>query len=177
MTALSSFNLMQWIEDNRHLLKPPMLNKPIWRDSDFIVMILAGPILRADFHVNPYEELLYQLEGNMTLKVVEDGRVRDVPVPEGNMLLVPPRLPHSPQRPEPGSIGLVVERSRPGGALDAFEWYCDGCATRLHRGALHLSNFAVDRPKLFGEYDRLFGSAACPTCGAPAPRNVATVPA
>ena len=172
MNPLTSFNLMRWIEDNRHLLKPPMLNKPIWRDSDFIVMILAGPILRADFHVNPFEELLFQLKGDMTLKVVEDARVREVPISEGNMLLVPPRLPHSPQRPQPGSIGLVVERSRPAGRMDAFEWYCEGCATRLHRGELHLSNFAADRPALFADYDRRFGGRTCPSCGAPAPKNV-----
>jgi len=171
MSQLASFNLMRWIDDNRPLLKPPMLNKPIWRDRDFIVMILAGPILRNDFHVNPYEELFYQLEGDMSLKVVEDGRVRDIPIPQGNIFLLPPRVPHSPQRPVPGSIGLVVERNRSGDALDAFEWYCEGCGTRVHRGELRLADLGVERPKLFEAYYGDVARGACPGCGAPKPQR------
>ena len=173
MAGLASFNLMRWIADNRALLKPPMLNKPIWRDSDFTVMILAGPILRNDFHVNPFEEFFYQLEGNMSVKVVEDGAIREVPVAEGNVMLMPPRLPHSPQRPEAGSIGLVIERRRPAGMMDAFEWYCEGCATRLHRGEIHLSNFAAERDRLFEQYYGSIADGACPRCGAPNPKRIA----
>lgn len=171
MSQLASFNLMRWIDDNRPLLKPPMLNKPIWRDRDFIVMILAGPILRNDFHVNPYEELFYQLEGDMSLKVVEDGRVRDIPIPQGNIFLLPPRVPHSPQRPVPGSIGLVVERNRTGEAMDAFEWYCGSCGTRVHRGELRLANLATERPKLFESYYGDVARRACPNCGAANPQR------
>lgn len=170
MSKLAAFNLMGWIEDNRHLLKPPMLNKPIWRDGEFIVMILAGPIVRADYHVNPREEFFYQLKGNMTLKVIEDGAPRDVPIDEGGVLLLPPLVPHSPQRPEPGSIGLVVELARRDDEFDGFEWYCVNCAARVHRGELHLQNFQTDRPKLFDAY---YGSVAkdnCPNCGHANPR-------
>jgi len=171
MSRLASFNLMQWVDENRPLLKPPMLNKPIWRDRDFIVMILAGPILRNDYHVNPYEELFYQLEGDMSLKVVEDGRLREVPIPEGNIFLLPPRVPHSPQRPVPGSIGLVVERNRTGGVKDAFEWYCERCATRVHRGELELARLGTERPLLFDAYYGGVANGACPGCGAPNPKR------
>ncbi len=170
--ALASFNLMQWIEDNRDLLTPPMLNKPLWRDADFTVMILAGPILRNDFHVNPYEEFFYQLRGNMTLKVIEDGTHRDVPIAEGSVFLLPPRVPHSPQRPEPGSIGLVVERTRTGDALDAFEWYCEGCATRLYRDELRLAEFATARPRIFDRYYGTVAQGTCPDCGTPNPKRI-----
>jgi 3-hydroxyanthranilate 3,4-dioxygenase len=170
MTRLAAFNLMQWIEDNRDLLTPPMLNKPIWRDSQFIVMILAGPILRADYHVNPREEFFYQLKGNMILKVVEDGAIRDVPIDEGGVLLLPPCVPHSPQRPEPGSIGLVVEHARSAGELDGFEWYCARCATRVHRGVLHLNDFATERPRLFDAYYGKIAKGNCPGCSAPNPK-------
>ena len=172
MARLASFNLMQWIEDNREMLTPPMLNKPIWRDSDFTVMILAGPILRNDFHLNPYEEFFYQLKGNMSVKVVEDGKIREVPVPEGNVTLIPPRLPHSPQRPEPGSIGLVVERRRTGDAIDAFEWYCETCATRIHRGEVRMSDFATERNRLFDHYYGAVAAGACPNCGTPNPQRI-----
>lgn len=171
MAGLASFNLMQWIEDNRELLKPPMLNKPIWRDTDFTVIILAGPIVRNDYHVNPSEEFFYQLKGNMFVKVIEDGLIRDVPVAEGNIMLMPAGLPHSPQRPEPGSIGLVVECQRPEGATDAFEWYCENCVTPVHRGELLLKNFTTDRPRLFEHYYEEIAPGTCPDCGAPNPKR------
>lgn len=169
MSEVSAFNLMGWIEENRHLLKPPMLNKPVWRDRDFIVMILAGPIARNDYHVNPYEEFFYQLEGNMTLKVIEDGVPADVPITEGNVFLLPPLIPHSPQRPEAGSIGLVVERTRPTGQMDGFEWYCRKCTILLHRGELQLARFAEDRPPLFDHFYEDISPKGCPECGAPGP--------
>jgi 3-hydroxyanthranilate 3,4-dioxygenase len=169
---LASFNLMGWIDDNRHLLKPPMLNRPIWRDRDFIVMILAGPIVRTDYHVDPFEEFFYQLEGDMTLKVIEDGRLREVPIAEGDVLLLPPKLPHSPQRPVPGSIGLVVERTRPDHMPDRFEWYCEGCVTRIHRCEVHVNDFATRRDKLFEDYYGTIADGNCPGCGAPNPKRL-----
>lgn len=174
MAGLASFNLVQWIEDNRDLLKPPMLGKPIWRDRDFTVMILAGPIVRNDYHINPSEEFFYQLKGNMFVKVVEDGIIRDVPVDEGNVMLLPANIPHSPQRPEPGSIGLVVECQRPDGAADAFEWYCESCVTPVHRGELYLKNFTEDRPKLFDHYYNAIAPGDCPNCGTPNPKRLTT---
>ena len=172
MANLASFNLMQWIEDNRELLKPPMLNKPIWRDTDFTVIILAGPIVRNDFHVNPTEEFFYQLKGNMFVRVVEEGVIRDVPVDEGNIMLMPAGLPHSPQRPEPGSIGLVVECRRPEGVTDGFEWYCENCVTPVHRCDLLLENFGTERNRLFGQYYDQVAPGTCPNCGEPNPKRV-----
>ncbi|MDA0653137.1 MAG: 3-hydroxyanthranilate 3,4-dioxygenase [Proteobacteria bacterium] len=172
MTGLASFNLMQWIDDNRALLKPPMLNKPIWRDSDFTVIVLAGPIVRNDYHINPSEEFFYQLQGNMFVKIVEQGAIRDVPVDEGSVMLMPAGVPHSPQRPEPGSIGLVVECKRPEGAHDEFAWYCETCVTPVHRGELLLKNFATDRPRLFDHYYGTVAHGACPTCGEPNPKKI-----
>lgn len=177
MAQLTSFNLMQWVKDHRALLKPPMLNRPIWHDTDFVVMILAGPIVRNDYHVDRYEELFYQLEGDMTLKVVEEGRHAEVPIPEGNIFLLPPNVPHSPQRPQPGSIGLVVERRRPADVLDGFEWYCKRCATRLHRCELHVSDFPTHRDRLFDVYYETVAAGTCPNCGAPNPKRPAFQPA
>jgi len=173
MTKLASFNLKGWIDENRHLLKPPMLGKPVWRDRDFIVMILAGPIARNDYHINPYEEFFYQLEGNMTLKTVQDGAIKDIPIPEGNVFLLPSGIPHSPQRPEPGSIGLVVERYRGPGAADAFEWYCESCVTPVHHCELQLDDFVTERDRLFNEYyDGIAKNGVCPGCGEKMPGRV-----
>lgn len=172
MSQLASFNLMQWVDDNRHLLQPPVLNQTVYKDSDFIIMIVGGPNLRTDYHVDPYEEFFYQLEGNMVLKTVEDGKLRDVPIDAGNILLLPPGVPHSPQRPEPGSIGMVVERARPDGVLDAFEWYCANCATRIHRRDVQVRDIVADLPPVFEEYYGSVAEGVCPGCGAPNPKKL-----
>ena len=92
---LGSFNLMQWIKDNRAQLTPPMVNKPIWRDREFVVMILAGPITRADYHDDPFEEFFFQLKGNMVLKTIQNGKHEDIPVNEGGVFLMPAHLPRT----------------------------------------------------------------------------------
>ncbi|MPY70545.1 MAG: 3-hydroxyanthranilate 3,4-dioxygenase [Alphaproteobacteria bacterium] len=170
--ALASFNLMQWIEDNRALLRPPVLNRTLFTDSDFIVQIVGGPNVRTDYHDDPYEEFFYQLKGDIVLKVVEDGALRDVPIAEGNVLLLPPHVPHSPQRPDPESIGLVVERARPADVLDAFEWYCGACATRIWRREVHVADIVRDLPPVFEEYYGSVADGACPSCGAPNPKKI-----
>ena len=173
MTGLNSFNLFGWIEENRHLLRPPVLNQTIYSDSDFIVMVVGGPNVRTDYHDDPYEEFFYQLKGDMVLKVVEDGELRDVPINEGNILLLPAHVPHSPQRPDPESIGLVIERSRPDGVLDGFEWYCGNCATRIHRREVQVRNIVADLPPVFEEYYSTVADGVCPNCGNPNPKKIA----
>jgi 3-hydroxyanthranilate 3,4-dioxygenase len=170
--ALASFNLMQWIEDNRALLRPPVLNRTLFTDSDFIVQIVGGPNVRTDYHDDPYEEFFYQLKGDIVLKVVEDGAPRDVPIAEGGVLLLPPHVPHSPQRPDPESIGLVVERARPAGVLDAFEWYCGACATKIWRREVHVADIVRDLPPVFEEYYGSVAAGVCPNCGAPNPKKI-----
>ena len=175
MEKLSSLNLMNWIDENRERLKPPMLNKPVWKDTDFIIMILAGPILRTDFHVNPYEEFFYQLKGSMTLKILQNQTMKKIKISEGSVFLLPPYLPHSPQRPEPDSLGLVIERTRPEGVMDQFEWICENCNTCVHRSKLHLSNFARDRHSLFKKYYSEIAKKSCPGCGTSNPKDPAFI--
>ena len=169
---LASFNLMKWVAENRHLLRPPVLNQTIFKDSDFIVQVVGGPNVRTDYHDDPYEEFFYQLKGNMVLKVVEDGKLKDVPIDEGSVLLLPPHVPHSPQRPEPESIGLVVERTRSAGVLDAFEWYCGRCATRIWRREVQVRSIVADLPPVFEEYYGTVSRGTCPNCGAPNPKRI-----
>jgi 3-hydroxyanthranilate 3,4-dioxygenase len=104
-------HLKTWIDENRHLLKPPVGNKLVWKDTEFNVMIVGGPNTRKDYHVDPGEEFFYQVEGDMVLKVIEDGKPRDIAIREGEMFLLPAGVPHSPQR-FPNTVGMVVERAR-----------------------------------------------------------------
>ena len=102
---------MGWINDNRHLLKPPVGNKLIWEDSDVIVMVVGGPNSRTDYHVNGGEEFFYQVEGDITLKVFDQGKHQDVVIKQGEIFLLPPSVPHSPRRPA-NTVGLVIEQKR-----------------------------------------------------------------
>jgi 3-hydroxyanthranilate 3,4-dioxygenase len=160
MIALKPFNLGEWIDAHRELLRPPVGNKVIYDDQDFIVMAVGGPNARKDFHVDPAEELFYQLEGDMVLRVREHEQLRDIPIRAGEMLLLPARVPHSPQRPA-GTVGLVVERRRRAGELDGLQWYCERCGHLLYEEFLELHDIERQFPPVF---ERFFGSLPLRTC-------------
>ena len=106
-------------------------NQQVFEDNDFIVMIVGGPNSRQDYHVDEGPELFYQLEGSMLLQTIQDGGRVDVTIGEGEMLLLPPRVPHSPQR-FADTVGLVVERARLPHELDGFMWFCESCDHKLY---------------------------------------------
>lgn len=166
-------NLSAWIEEHRHLLKPPVGNKCI-HEGDFIVMIVGGPNARSDFHHNEGAEFFYQLEGEMTLRIQEDGAVRDIPIRAGEIFLLPPRVPHSPQR-SAGGVGLVIERRRLPHEQDGLIWYCQRCNHRLHEEYFTLTNIETDLPPVFDHFYSSLEKRTCPACGSvhPAPEKYA----
>jgi 3-hydroxyanthranilate 3,4-dioxygenase len=161
---LAAFNFGRWIDEHAHLLKPPVGNQQVFLEAeDLIVQVVGGPNARTDYHDDPYEEFFYQLRGNMVLRVLENGKPRDLPIREGEILLLPAHVRHSPQRPEEGSVGLVVEKIRPPDVNDGFEWYCRACWTRVHRVEVNVKNIVRDLPPLF---DAFYASdRKCPKCG------------
>ena len=164
MSRLQPLNFKKWIDEHRHLLKPPVGNQQVWQDRDFIVMVVGGPNSRTDFHIDESEEFVYQVEGDITLRVIEDGQMKDLPIREGEIFLLPPKVPHSPQRPA-GTVGLVIERKRREGELDGFAWYCPQCSTRLYEEYLQVTNIVTQLPPLF---DRFYGNpehCTCKRCG------------
>ena len=161
MATAKPFNLHKWIEENRNLLKPPVGNKNLYPEgSDYIVMIVGGPNARKDYHYNETEELFYQLEGNITVKIQEDGKAKEMTLGPGDMYLHPPRVPHSPIR-EAGSIGLVIERVREPQHTDGLLWLCDVCNHKLHEVYFPLSNIEKDFLPRFREF---YGSEELRTC-------------
>jgi len=148
---LKAFNFKTWIDENRHLLKPPVGNKVVWKDTEFIVMTVGGPNTRTDFHVNQSEEFFYQLEGQMVLKIMENGKIYDLPMKTGDIFLLPPNTPHSPQR-EAGSIGLVIERRRRESEVDGLQWYCAKCNSKLYEEFFKLTNIETQFPEVFERY-------------------------
>lgn len=158
------FNLMQWVADHAHELTPPVANKQVYADSRMIVMIVGGGNVRTDYHDDPREEFFMMLRGDMTLKIRQpDGsQPEDLIIREGEVHLIPPHLRHSPQRPDPDSVGLVVEYQREPGELDGFEWYCNNCEALVHRVEVQLEHIDRDLPPLF---DAFYASEANRTCG------------
>jgi 3-hydroxyanthranilate 3,4-dioxygenase len=170
MSRLLPLNFKRWIDEHRHLLKPPVGNQQIWADREFMVTVVGGPNARKDFHINEGEEFFYQLEGDITLQVIEDGKRQAIPIREGDIFLLPPNVPHSPQRP-PNTVGLVLERRRLPHERDTFVWYCDQCGQELYRESFHLTDLVAQLPPVF---ERFYGDeqkTTCRGCGTRATRN------
>lgn len=166
-TARRPFNLSRWIEEHRSELTPPVANKQVWREADMIVMIVGGGNERNDFHEDPREEFFYQIKGDMNLVIWpgEGTEPYDMAIREGEVYLLPPNLWHSPQRPDPESVGLVVEYQRPEGELDAFVWACPNCANLVHRVEVQVQAIDKDLPPLFAAFHEDTDARTCPHCG------------
>jgi 3-hydroxyanthranilate 3,4-dioxygenase len=164
-TIPPTINFPKWIEENQHLLKPPVGNKTMAVGNDFIVMIVGGPNARTDFHVDPYEEWFYQLKGNIHVDLMLDGQPHRVDIGEGETWLLPGNTPHSPQRPETGSIGLVIERIREPGTLEKFQWYCPNCNALVHEVELQVTEIVVDLPPVFAAFYEDTDARRCQQCG------------
>lgn len=162
MAIRRPFNLKSWISENRELLKPPVGNKNLYADAgDYIVMIVGGPNARKDFHFNETEELFYQLEGDIEVTIQEEGQAVTIPIREGEMFLLPARVPHQPRRPA-NTVGLVIECKRPEETtLDGLQWYCESCNNLLHEYRFHLDNIEKDFIPRFREF---YGSTEFRTC-------------
>ena len=160
------FNLQQWIDDNRDLLKPPVSNKNLYVEAgDFIVMIVGGPNARKDYHYNESEELFYQLEGDITVRIQEDGKAKDIQIKEGDIFLLPGNIPHSPMRGE-NTVGLVIEKVRKGTDLmDGLMWFCDKCNHKLHEYRFPLKDIEKDFLSRFREFYGSEDYRTCDNCG------------
>tara|TARA_R110002049_G_scaffold26035_2_gene91112 strand:+ start:416 stop:1003 length:588 start_codon:yes stop_codon:yes gene_type:complete len=160
MAIRRPFNFQKWIDEHRHLLKPPVGNKLVYEDAEFIVMVVGGPNARKDYHWEEGEEFFYQLEGDIIVKIQENGKAVEVPIKEGEIFLLPARVPHSPIRSE-GSIGLVIERKRINGEKDGLLWFCDNCNTKLFDEYFVLNSIEKDFIPVFRKF---YGSEELRTC-------------
>ena len=165
MALSSPFNFKKWIDDNRHLLKPPVGNQQVYKgNDDFIVMVVGGPNARKDYHYEEGEEFFYQLEGDIVLKVIEDGKPKDISIKEGDIFLLPPRIPHSPQRPA-NTVGLVMERYRRPGEKDGFLWFCEKCNHKLHEEYVELTDIVNQLPPIMERFWSSDELRTCKKCG------------
>ena len=170
MLLPSPIMLKDWIDSNRDLLRPPVGNRVLFQQTDdFIVMAVGGPNARKDFHLNEGEELFYQLEGDIQLELMEKGENSELirktlTLKEGEIFLLPARVPHGPRRPA-GSVGLVIERKRRPGELDAFQWYCENCQHLLHEARIPVSDIEVQLKDLLTRFFDDKNLCTCSACG------------
>ncbi len=157
-------NFMKWIEDHRDKFKPPVGNLQVWKDREFMITVVGGPNARSDFHINQGEEFFYQLEGDMNLRVLEDGVPRDIPIKQGEIFLLPRGLPHSPQR-KAGTLGLVIERQRRPEEKDGLMWICSNCGEKLYSEFFHLTDIVTQMQPVFERFFNNPQNCTCKKCG------------
>ncbi len=159
------FNFKKWIDENRHLLKPPVGNLQVYNgNEDYIIMVVGGPNARKDYHYNESEEFFYQIEGDIHLKIIEDGKSIDVPIREGEIFLLPGKVPHSPQRPA-GTVGLVIERYRKPEENDGFLWFCEKCSTKLYEEYFKMTDIVKQLPLVMKNFYDSEHHRTCKNCG------------
>ena len=164
MYTQHGINFREWIDEHRHLLKPPVGNQQVFDNGEFIVMVVGGPNARKDFHYNEGEEFFYQLEGDITLTIMENGAPRDVIIREGDIFLLPARIPHSPQRPA-DTVGLVIERIRTPDEKDGFMWFCESCGEKLYEEYFTLENIVTQLPPIMERFYASEDHRSCKSCG------------
>lgn len=165
LSFLSPINIQKWIDEHRNLLKPPVGNQVIYKNTDFIVMVVGGPNSRKDFHINPTEELYYQLEGQMTLRIIQDGQPEDIRISPGEMFLLPRNIPHCPLR-KARTVGIVIERQRPEGESDRICFYCEKCCQVLHQAEFAREDNPAQMKKIMNRFWSSKALTTCKTCGA-----------
>jgi 3-hydroxyanthranilate 3,4-dioxygenase len=163
--SLKPINLWKFIEENKDQLKPPVNNKVVWKDSGLLFMVLGGPNKRRDFHVDPSEEIFYQLKGDCYVEIINaEGKREVITVKEGEVFHLPPNVPHSPHR-LADTIGIVIERDRAKGELESFVWFCDQCDHELHRVTVQLSNIEVQVKEAINGFNGSLELRTCKKCG------------
>jgi 3-hydroxyanthranilate 3,4-dioxygenase len=163
MALSPPLDLQAWIDEHRDLLQPPVGNVCL-HNSQFLVMVVGGPNARSDYHINPGEELFYQVQGDIVLRVIDDGRPRDVPIRQGELFLLPAGVPHSPQRPA-GTVGLVVEQPKAHTEDHHLRWFCPGCGAVLHDVAFQPADLGQQIKSMLAEFRGRQALRTCKQCG------------
>ncbi|KAK0748046.1 3-hydroxyanthranilate 3,4-dioxygenase [Apiosordaria backusii] len=165
-------NLPKWLEENSHLLKPPINNYCVYNEG-FTVMIVGGPNARTDYHINQTPEWFYQYRGAMLLKVVDPSitspnnpadKFKDIIIRQGEMFLLPPNTPHNPVR-FADTVGIVLEQKRPEGSIDRMRWYCQKCHEIVHEASFHCTDLGTQIKAAVEDFKESEEKRRCKKCG------------
>ena len=171
----AAHHLDKWYEENKELFFPPVCNK-LMHKQQLSVMFVGGPNIRTDFHLEQGSEFFFMYRGRMELPIIERGVRHVIKIEEGEVFLLPSRIPHSPQRPMEGSLGLVIERQRykDEGEVDGLRWYTDfdTCKNILWERYFHCGDLGKDLVPVVQAYK---SSEECKT-GVPTGENIVADP-
>ena len=160
-------NLPKWLNENSHLLKPPINNYCVYSGSA-TVMVVGGPNARTDYHINSTPEYFYQYKGSMLLKTMDTStsppNPQDIPIHEGDMFLLPPNTPHNPVR-FSNTVGVVVEQNRPKGELDRLRWYCSDCGDVVAERAFECTDLGTQIKEAVQAFEKDQSARTCKNCG------------
>jgi len=169
MANIEPLHLMRWIDEHKELFGGPVANKEVFPESEFIYQIVRGPNARNDFHVDPGDEIFYQLKGDITVRCIDnDGKPRDIKVREGEVMLCLAGTPHCPIRPA-DTWGLVIERKRRSDELDRLAWFCERCGAKLHEATFSCANIEVELREVIQTFNASRALRTCRDCGAELP--------
>jgi len=169
------FSQKGWIERHMGGALGAIANREVFKGSDFIYQIIKGPNARNDFHLDPFDEIFYQLAGDIFVHVIEAGRERRIPVKEGEVFLLPKGVYHSPRRP-PGTLGLVIERPRRREELDAIAWFCPKCSHKLHEVEFWCDDIEKGLAEVIRKFNADLALRTCGECGAVLPDPTQATP-
>lgn len=165
-----SFNLLEWIEENKERMQPPIGNEIIWEQGEGIehlAMAIRGPNRRRAFHTGACDELFYQLEGTAHVEILrdpEDQRTRElITLNAGDTFLLPTGVPHNPRR-TPGSVGVVIELFREDEEIDIVEYYCPECNELVHSEEIY-EDFGRNIQRVAKEFQADEAARTCESCG------------
>lgn len=150
MSKFEIVNTKKWLDENSSSFYPPVCNK-LMHNGQLVVMFVGGPNIREDYHIEEGEELFYQLKGQMSVKIIENGQHKEIFVNEGECFILPARIPHSPQRPE-NTIGLVIERRRDNNEIDGVRWHVPQSTQVLYEKWFKCFDLGVQLAPLIREY-------------------------
>src|ERR1044071_7384920 len=108
----------------RELVQTGRRVRVLWQYSDTLVFLARGREYRSEFHINPSDETMQMIQGEMRLHYrTPDGKEAIAVIPEASIIYTPAGTPHSP-RFSPDAFALISERKRRPGEIDKFHWYC-----------------------------------------------------
>jgi 3-hydroxyanthranilate 3,4-dioxygenase len=162
--VMPPINIRKWVEEHADQLQPPVGNKYLYDGDGFFVMVIAGPNARNDFHKTDSEEYFLQLKGDIVVRIIEDGAIRDVVVREGETFFIPGGVPHSPTRP-PNTLGVVVELRRPPGDTEHLQFYCEQCNNLVYDKEFDCADIVEHFARAMEEFWADAKLSTCPKCG------------
>jgi 3-hydroxyanthranilate 3,4-dioxygenase len=158
------FSQKDWIDAHLPRALGAIGNKEVFKGSDFIYQIIKGPNARNDFHLDPFDEIFFQIQGDIFVHVIDEGREKRIRVKEGEVFLLPRGVYHSPRRPA-GTIGLVLERPRRRDELDGVAWFCAGCSAKLHEVQFWCDDIEKGLKSVIEAFNADLALRTCRQCG------------